>query len=226
MRARKPPRLYFSFRSPFSWMALHQLEQRLPECRELIEYYPYWEPDSGMRTDLEAQDSGTHYTAMSKAKHLYILQDTKRLAARYGYSMKWPIDIDPQWELPHLAWLRAKHLGHDKAFYDAVTEARWQRAENVCEPEVLRRIAESVGLDGDLLLSSVDDPDLRAEGTRILASAYDDDVFGIPYFKLGPHRFWGLDRLEAFLEVLLPALENNDELKGPLTVNKILGARA
>ncbi|GAA2489682.1 hypothetical protein GCM10010406_27320 [Streptomyces thermolineatus] len=204
---RRPPRLYFSFRSPFSWMALRRLEERFPQAPEVIDYYPFWGPDKVTEAALEERGSGMHYVQMSKAKHLYILQDTKRLSQQFGYRMTWPVDIDPWWELPHLAWLQARRLGRAQDFYRAVTEARWERGENVCEPEVLHRIAEAAGFDGDAMVAAVDDPEIRAEGADALAAAYDDDVFGIPYFKVGPHRFWGVDRLDAFLDALATALE-------------------
>ncbi|MFE2446807.1 2-hydroxychromene-2-carboxylate isomerase [Streptomyces sp. NPDC021218] len=203
---KRPPRLYFNLRSPFSWMGLKRLEERFPQAPEVIEYYPYWDPDEKTRAALEDRDSGFHYTQMSKAKHLYILQDTKRLSTRYGYTMSWPVDIDPWWELPHLAWLKARHLGRERDFYAAVSAARWERGENICDIEVLHRVAEAAGFDGDEMVAAAHDPALRAEGVDALAAAYDDDVFGIPYFKVGRHRFWGLDRVDGFLDELIPAL--------------------
>ncbi|MGW3431705.1 DsbA family protein [Streptomyces melanosporofaciens] len=203
---KRPPRLYFNLRSPFSWMGLKRLEERFPQAPEVIEYYPYWDPDEKTRAALEDRDSGFHYTQMSKAKHLYILQDTKRLSTRYGYTMSWPVDIDPWWELPHLAWLKARHLGRERDFYAAVSAARWERGENICDTEVLHRVAEAAGFDGDEMVAAAHDPALRAEGVDALAAAYDDDVFGIPYFKVGRHRFWGLDRVDGFLDELIPAL--------------------
>ncbi len=203
---KRRPRLYFNLRSPFSWMGLKRLEERFPQAPEVIEYYPYWDPDEKTRAALEERDSGFHYTQMSKAKHLYILQDTKRLSTRYGYTMSWPVDIDPWWELPHLAWLKARHLGRERDFYAAVSAARWERGENICDTEVLHRVAEAAGFDGDEMVAAAHDPALRAEGVDALAAAYDDDVFGIPYFKVGRHRFWGLDRVDGFLDELIPAL--------------------
>ncbi|MFE1928874.1 2-hydroxychromene-2-carboxylate isomerase [Streptomyces sp. NPDC059474] len=203
---KRRPRLYFNLRSPFSWMGLKRLEERFPQAPEVIEYYPYWDPDEKTRAALEERDSGFHYTQMSKAKHLYILQDTKRLSTRYGYTMSWPVDIDPWWELPHLAWLKARHLGRERDFYAAVSAARWERGENICDTEVLHRVAGAAGFDGDEMVAAAHDPALRAEGVDALAAAYDDDVFGIPYFKVGRHRFWGLDRVDGFLDELIPAL--------------------
>lgn len=199
---KRKPRLYFCFRSPFSWMALRRLEELLPEAPELIDYYPYWEPDVKMLAALHERGGEFHYAQMSKAKHLYILADTKRLSRRFGYPMKWPVDIDPWWELPHLAWLRASHQGMGREFYRVATEARWERGENICEPDVIRKLAASIGMDGDELVAAADDPQIRTEGLDKLVAHYEDDVFGVPYFKLGRHRFWGVDRLEDFVAAL------------------------
>jgi 2-hydroxychromene-2-carboxylate isomerase len=195
----RKPRFYFSFRSPFSWMASHRLEQLLPTWHEDFELMPYFEPDDQTRATMAQRGIEMHYSDMSKAKHLYILQDTKRLAAKHGLSMKWPIDVDPWWVLPHHAYLGARKAGHGKDLYWALLEARWERGENICEVDVLQRIADSVGLDGAALAKTPDDPELREEGIQALDNAYVDDVFGVPFFKMGPHRFWGLDRVEDFL---------------------------
>ncbi|MBP0455062.1 MULTISPECIES: 2-hydroxychromene-2-carboxylate isomerase [unclassified Kitasatospora] len=204
---RKPPRLYFSLRSPFSWMAVRQLEERLPNAQELIEYIPFSEPDAQSAAALEAQGGTFHYVAMSKAKHLYILNDTKRLAAKFGYPMKWPIDKgDEWWDLPHLAWLKARELGVHREYYAAVMAARWERGEDICDPEVLRATCGAAGLDADALVGAPDEPHIREQLVRGLMDIYEDDVFGVPYFKVGRHRFWGLDRLDDFLPVLEQAL--------------------
>ena len=42
----------------------------------------------------------------------------------------------------------------------------------------------------------------RSGQRRPVRCRYDDNVVGIPYFKAGAHRFWGQDRLDAFLQHL------------------------
>ncbi|WP_159943619.1 MULTISPECIES: 2-hydroxychromene-2-carboxylate isomerase [unclassified Nocardiopsis] len=219
---RKPPRLYFAFRSPFSWMALRRLEELYPEAVDQVEYRPFWEPDEDLLGRLRAGGGEFLYTPMSKAKHLYILYDTKRLAASFGYTMSWPVDVDPWWEVPHLAWLHARREGRAREFYRAVTEARWERGENVCDPAVVRDLAASVGLDGATAAAAASDPDLREEGLRALHDLYQDDVFGVPYFRVGRHRFWGLDRLEAFTDAL--GLERAEEEARPSLARVPVGA--
>lgn len=197
-----PPHLYFSFRSPYSWLALHRLRERVPDARTRIEFIPYWDPDPLTEQALAERGGEFHYVQMSRAKHRYLLHDTKRIAQRFGLPMRWPIDVDPWWEVPHLAFLKASAQGTGFVLFDAITAARWERGENVCEPEVLAAVADQAGLDGADLASATEDPDIRARGVECLMRAYEDDIFGIPYFRAGRERFWGLDRLDEFITAL------------------------
>jgi 2-hydroxychromene-2-carboxylate isomerase len=203
----KPPRLYFSFRSPYSWLTIRRLRAEAPGAAGAIEFWPYWDPDEQTSRGLAGLGGEFHYVQMSRAKHLYMLMDTKRLAQREGLAMAWPVDIDSWWELPHLAWLRARREGLAWEFYDAVTQARWGRGDDICQPEVIAAAAGQAGLDPALALGAPHDPEIREEATNCLYQAYLDDIFGIPYLKWGRHRFWGLDRLDAFLETWRPVHE-------------------
>jgi 2-hydroxychromene-2-carboxylate isomerase len=205
------PRLYFSLRSPYSWLTLRRLREVVPDMFDALDCYPYWDPDSGSRSALDHRGGEFHYVQMSRAKHLYMLLDTKRLAGQLGLAMAWPVDVDPWWELPHLAWLLARRQGRAREFYDAVVEARWGRGDNICEPEAIRAAARLAGVDPAAAVNAPSDPSIRAEAVDCLYQAYLDDVFGIPYLKWGRHRFWGYDRLDAFLSVWKPTLEGVDQ---------------
>ena len=196
------PRVFFSFRSPFSWMAIERLRRAVPDAHDRLEFIPYWEPDRRTAEDLAARGATIHYAAMSKAKHLYILYDTKRIAKSLGTTIAWPVDVQPWWEPSHLAWLRARRLGRAREFYDAVVAARWQRAENISDPSVIAALASSVGLNGPLLADAVNDEEIRREGVDALVTAYEEDVFGVPYFRVGRERFWGFDRVQPFIDAL------------------------
>ncbi|MFJ9445220.1 DsbA family protein [Kitasatospora sp. NPDC101235] len=202
---RRRPRAYFSFRSPYSWMAVDQLERRFPRAAELVDHYPFWEPDDGILRALRERDAEVLYTPMGKAKHRYVLFDVKRAAQRFGYPLAWPVDRDQAWELPHLAWLKARRQGQERVLYRALIEARWHRGEPICDPGVLARTADAVGLDGAGLVAAEHDPQIRAEAVDALAAAYDDDVFGIPYFRIGRERLWGLDRIDDVVATLRTA---------------------
>lgn len=204
MKRQRRPKLYFSLRSPYSWMAVRRLRQAVPDAFDQFDWLPYWEPDARTTKELAERGAEFHYTQMSRAKHLYILMDTKRLAQAAGLSMAWPVDIDSWWELPHLAWLRARRLGRAAEFYDALIAARWERGEDICTSDVVRAAAVRAGVDPELAVTAPDDDDLRAEGVAALVSSYENDIFGVPYLLWGPHRFWGLDRVDTFLRAWRP----------------------
>jgi len=212
---RRPPRLYFSFRSPYSWMAVERLRRAVPDLFERFELFPYWDPDATMQRALRERGAELPYQQMSKAKHLYVLGDTKRLAARLGLRMAWPVDIDPWWELPHLAWLAARRAGLAERCYDALVEARWGAGADICEAEVFGKVVGDAGLDAEALLAAAGRDDVRAEGLECLVAAYEDDVFGVPYLRLGRQRFWGLDRVGLFVEELRRAAAGAATHPGP-----------
>jgi 2-hydroxychromene-2-carboxylate isomerase len=208
--------LYFSFRSPYSWMAIERMRRSLPDLFRRVTLVPYWDPDPVTERAVNACGADFYYQQMSKAKHLYVLGDTKRLAASLGLAMAWPVDVEPWWEVPHLAWIAARRAGMAESCYDALTAARWNRGENICDPDVLMKVADQAGLDGSLLAAAVSDHDIRAEGARALVSAYEDDIFGVPYGYLGRQRFWGFDRMDLFLREILAAGQSDaaDPLAG------------
>jgi 2-hydroxychromene-2-carboxylate isomerase len=198
---KRRPRLYFCFRSPYTWLAVRALATAVPDMYDRIDFVPYWEPDPKTYQGLKDRGADFLYAPMTKAKHLYILYDTKRIAQRLGATMRWPVDVDPSWDVPHFAWCRANRSGLGPAFLAEVMAARWERGEDVCDRTVIRDLARRVGAD-PALADAVDDPDVRDEAVGHLAAAYEDDVFGIPYFFVGRQRFWGFDRLPDFLAAL------------------------
>lgn len=200
MRPKRRPRFYFSFRSPFSWIAVRLAHERLtPEELAGLEWIPYWEPEPQTLEALRASGADFLYAQMSREKHLYILQDIRRLCRSLGYQHFWPIDERPCWELPNLVYLAGRRLGKGAELMAAIYEARWQKGENIHTVETLRRVAAEVSLDPDRVVSMAEEAATREEAVDALARAYKDGVFGIPFFVKGFEKYWGVDRLEAFI---------------------------
>jgi len=220
------PRLYFSFRSPYSWMAIELLRRALPALFQRADLFPYWDPDPETGRMVAEHGAELRYQQMSRAKHRYVLADTKRMASRLGLAMAWPVDVDPWWELPHLGWIAARRAGQAERCYDALTTARWSRGEDICDRAVFGRAVAAAGLDAAALSAAAEDADVRAEGARCLVTAYEDDVFGVPYIRLGWQRFWGLDRIGLFLEQFTGAGDPGpaDEAPGPVISRIPVGA--
>lgn len=195
-------RFYFSLRSPYSWLTLHDLLGGYPELAERLEWIPYWDPDEGMLKELTAAGGEFGYASMPKAKHLYILQDVRRLARARGLATRWPLDREPRWEVPHLAYLVAEELGHGRQFVLRASETRWEQGLDICDPAVVADIATGLGLPAERLTGAADEPPVRERAVQALLSAHEDGVFGVPFFTRRYDKFWGLDRLAAFADAL------------------------
>ncbi|MFE9402641.1 2-hydroxychromene-2-carboxylate isomerase [Streptomyces sp. NPDC006530] len=196
---RKTPRFYFSLRSPYSWLAYRDLTNHHPDVADAVEWRPFFEPDA-ISERLLTEAGGTFpYTPMSRAKHLYVLQDVNRLAKSRGIDLSWPVDREPVWEIPHLAYLVARRAGRGPQYVAAAYRARWEEGRDICDRAVIADIGAQLGLDPAELAGASDDPALRAEGVRLLLDVCADGVFGVPFFVHGFSRFWGLDRLPEFV---------------------------
>ena len=167
-----------------------------------MEYIPSWEPDDITLKLLSERGGKVLYPSMNRQKHLYILQDIKRMAAHFGYSMTWPIDRRPWWELPHLGYLAACHQGKGREFFWGVYQARWEKGQDICSPEIIGPLAKELDLDPDRITSAPRDTPLREEGAEALFRCYRDGVFGVPFFIIGYEKFWGIDRVDMFVAAL------------------------
>ncbi|WP_114943190.1 2-hydroxychromene-2-carboxylate isomerase [Microvirga calopogonii] len=78
-------------------------------------------------------------------------------------------------------------------------EAFWTRGEDIGLPEVRRRIADTLGLDGAELLRREQDEDVRAKWASDRAHAIQAGVFGFPTYGYDGEIYWGQDNL-PFLE--------------------------
>jgi 2-hydroxychromene-2-carboxylate isomerase len=192
------PRFYFSLRSPYSWLAQHDLAERYPDVAARTCWRPFWEPDEHSQDLLDADGGKFLYTPMTKEKHLYILQDVRRLAEERDLAVSWPVDRDPHWEVPHLPYFLAEGAGVGREYVAAVSRARWELGQDICDPAVITRIGAGLGLDPTRVRWAPEDPALREQAGDALLALHHDGVFGVPFFVVGRDKFWGVDRLPAF----------------------------
>ncbi|TQM84843.1 2-hydroxychromene-2-carboxylate isomerase [Saccharothrix saharensis] len=193
------PRFYFSLRSPYSWLAHHDLLGLYPDVADAVEWAPFWEPDPRNERALAERGEQFPYAAMSRAKHFYILQDVARLAAARGLALEWPVDREPVWEIPHLGYLVASGSGLGREYVAAAYRARWEQGRDICSRETVGQIAAELGLNPAEVAGASDDPELRARGVELLMDVCEDGAFGVPFFVHRFTRFWGVDRLPDFV---------------------------
>lgn len=201
-----PPVFFFSLRSPYSWLALHDLKTLYPQLLARLELRPFWEPDLAYQAELGAAGEAFLYTAMSKEKHLYILSDIKRLARRRGLEVRWPVDRAPSWEVPHLAYLHAEQQGQGHQYIEAITDMRWQQGRDICDPATVEAVGSALGMDAAALRDAHRDPAIRTAGMKALRTCIREGAFGVPFFTTGREKFWGIDRLSDFIGSLANAM--------------------
>jgi 2-hydroxychromene-2-carboxylate isomerase len=199
------PTFYFSLRSPYSWLAWHDLKMQYPKLLARLVLKPFWEPDADYQAQLRGAGEAFLYTAMSKDKHLYILSDVKRLATRRGLAVSWPVDKAPAWEVPHLAYLQAEAQGQGRQYIEAITNMRWQQGRDICNPATVEEVGAALGLDAAVLRNAHLDPRIRAQGLPALQACVQGGVFGVPFFTMGREKFWGIDRLPDFIAAVAQA---------------------
>ncbi|MCX2732050.1 DsbA family protein [Saccharopolyspora sp. NFXS83] len=202
MSTGRAPRFYFSLRSPYSWLAYREIRERHPGLVDRLDWIPFWEPDERSTALLAERGGRFPYAAMSRAKHLYVLQDVARLAKARGLVVAWPVDRDPVWEVAHLPYFLALRAGRGHDYISLVYRARWEEGRDVGDPAVIAEIGAELGLDPARVAGAVDDEELRAEGIGSLLRVCREGAFGVPFFIAGREKFWGLDRLELFLAAL------------------------
>lgn len=195
-------RFYFSYRSPFAWLATLRLRPLLGGLPVEIDYCPVWEPEPWLTSVLA--ESGMTWSAppLTRAKRAYIFEDVRRHARSYDVPLVWPIDRAPEWSLPHLGLLFALEHGRGGAYHEAVFAHRFERGENVTDRAVLARIATEVGLDATALLRAIDERDALGTALECYRRADADGVFGWPFFVYGRQKFWGNDRLDWLAETV------------------------
>ena len=199
----KPPRIYFCFRSPYSWIATRLIEEYLPAAeREQLEYQIFWQPDAITEESLQKQGGDFVYNHMNRERHLYILQDIKRITSTLNWQHVWPIDEDPWWELPTLAYLKAEELNAARIFRNALFKARWEDGLNIHQLDVIRQVANACQLDADEIAGAADDEAIKQKALDAALNMSNDEVFGVPFFIYRRHKFWGVDRLNEFVALL------------------------
>lgn len=185
-------RFFFSFRSPYSYLAA-------PRAFELTRTH-------GVEIDFRGVlPMAMRGQAVPLAKRLHTLRDAKREATRLGLPFGRVHDPIGDGAVRCLRVSEyAKDVGLVEPFVLTAARAIWGEAVEVATDEGLRAVCERAGLDWAGCRAAVDDP---AMADRVRANT--DELaglgmWGVPVFTLGDECFWGQDRIEDLEAALLP----------------------
>lgn len=179
-------RFYFSFRSPYAWLAAERAQTELARLGVRVQRIPIYP-----KPELFPNDP----TILSD-KIRYMAQDVPRIARELGLTVRFPSQPDTDWALPHAAFLGADREGDGTRLMIEIFRKRFTEGLDVGDEQVLGDAAEKAGLDRDVVVGFARSQSLRAEVDDAWERAMrEDHVFGVPTFVYAGKLYWGQDRM-------------------------------
>ncbi len=184
---------YFGLGSRYSYLAATQLDQLEQRIGCIFEWLPLQSAElirraNGGMSPFEGQIPSGQYDWEFRA------QDAQAWAEFYGVPYIEP--RNPRHDTADMAkacWL-AGEQGKLKQMCMAVFEAKFVAGEDVTRAK-LKELAEETGLEGQAVVTRLDDPEVESHHYALLDRALADGVFGVPAFLVRGKMFWGNDRL-------------------------------
>ncbi len=183
--------LFFSFRSPYSYLALRRV-------RALVERYGV---TLRVRPVLPMVMRGL---PVPRPKRLYIVRDAKREATRLGVPFGRicdPLGSGVERCLAVFPLAESRGLGFE--FVESAARGIWSEALDVASDAGLRTVIERVGISWEEASEALNDSSWRAMAEENRAALFAHGLWGVPTLVLGELAVWGQDRLpilEARLE--------------------------
>lgn len=181
--------LFFNFRSPYCYLASKTLWPMVDDFNTRL----IWRPVGGW--DLRSSPE------RAKDKMPLARQDIARFARRLGI----PVTPPPRTTDPTLAALGsllAEEKGLLRPYLVEVMRKEWAEGQDIGQPEVLRAVAEQIGLAPDELSAALTNADYQQQLLHNAEEAAALGVIGVPTFVIDEQIFWGQDRIDFVLEEL------------------------
>ena len=179
-------RFYFSFRSPYAWLAAERLEPELGGLGVPIERIPVYPTPALFPND----------PATMPAKVAYMVQDIRRLVRERGLTVQFPAAADPDWSLSHAAFLGAQQQGAGHQFMLEAFRKRFCEGLDLGDDIVIADAAHRAGLDRSMILAAAHSEALRSEASDGFRLGIErDGIFGVPSFVYAGKLYWGQDRM-------------------------------
>jgi len=182
--------MWFSFRSPYSYLALEQIEAVLA---------PYQVP-LVLRPVMPMVTRGMQ---MPTIKRLYIVRDAKREADRQGIEFGELCELSPKGvenciAVAHWANARGKLI----AFARSAMRGVWAEARDLAEYVDLRHVVERADLPWDEAKQALGNPEAIKWAQSNAADLAVIGLWGVPSFRCGDFVAWGQDRMPLLADRL------------------------
>ena len=186
---------FFDYGSPFSYLADTQLAALAQRTGATIVYWP-------MLLGAVLKATGNASPIAVPAKGRYMGVELQRWAKHYGV----PFVTNRFFPINTMRLMRgavaAQQADCFAEYHRALYPAFWVDNANLSELEVIRAVLVTAGLNADLILARIEEPDVKEQLRLNTEEAVRRGVFGAPTFFVGEEMFWGNDRLTFVEEAL------------------------
>ena len=184
--------MWFSFRSPYSYLALEQIETVLA---------PYKIP----LVLRQVQPLVARGAQMPNVKRMYIVRDAKREADRLGIAFGELCDplgkgVDHCLAIQH--WANKRGAKEGLAFARSAMRGAWSEARDLAEYVDLKILVERAGLPWEEARAALEAPEAVKVATQNAADMAVIGLWGVPSFRCGDYTAWGQDRLPLLADRL------------------------
>lgn len=177
-----PLELFFSFRSPYSYLCLERVFQIVDAFRLRLVIRPV----------LPMVMRGMQ---VPRAKLAYIANDTSREARRLGVSYGQIADpVGKGVERCMAVYYYAESEKRERDFVLCAGQAIWSQAVDVATDKGMREVAGKSGLFWPDVLAAMEDDAWRDKVEENRESMFDSGCWGVPTIRLGDFVVWGQDR--------------------------------
>jgi len=175
--------MFFSFRSPYSYLALARTDE-LGTGDDL---------PLRLRPVLPMVSRGM---ALPRSKKLYIVQDAKREADRLGVPFGRICDpLGPGIEHCLAAFSAAARAGLELELARSAMRGIWSEALDVASYTDMRRIAERAGVEWSEVNAAMGSDQWREMARGNAEELRRAGLWGVPSFRAGGYTAWGQDRI-------------------------------
>jgi 2-hydroxychromene-2-carboxylate isomerase len=188
-------RLYYDYKSPFTYLAMHPAYALMESHRVRLHYIPH---ELDVRGTFGGELDHRPERDWRKVRYLYL--DARRYANARGMIIRGPQKIFDS-RLSLMSGLFADKHAAFRPYSDRVFERFFKRELDIENRAALAAVIKETGLDAEAFNRYIDH-----EGPRELSEAFAagdrDGVFGVPTFIVDGEPFWGNDRVEWVIKKL------------------------
>lgn len=138
---------------------------------------------------------------MHSPRNRYLLKDLQDCARQTGVTVEFPPKVFPVNSVKAMRgclWVAQNDSAATRLpdFIESTFAAYFAKQQDISLDEVLVRICIDCGIDADLFLAGIAQPEIKAQLKANTDEAIARGAFGVPTFFIGDDMYFGNDRLE------------------------------